>query len=184
RTVPQDRPHRVHLGVAGRTIAAGRLDFLQDRASRAQGKPAAAVFFRDQRCEIARLRERGNEFGRIASIAIVRAPIFAGKLGTQRAHRGADIGEVLVLRAAFTHFTSARPLSITIRSRSITRARKLTTLRSSVPARQNSVRTVSPGNTGAEKRPDMAVNWAGSSPQIALSSAWPATPQAARPCRI
>src|SRR6185312_10457184 len=54
--------------------------------------------------------------------------------------------------------TSARPLLIAITSRSTTRARKLAI----PPSRQISVRIVSPGNTGAEKRPAMAVSRAGS----------------------
>ena len=54
--------------------------------------------------------------------------------------------------------TSARPLFRAVTSRSTTRARKLTTL----PSRHSSVRMVSPGNTGAEKRPAIPVRRLGS----------------------
>src|ERR1019366_8343530 len=76
-------------------------------------------------------------------------------------------GELVRVGTGFTHdsFTSsihlgatwARPWSIAITSRSTTRARKLTTPRSLSLSRQNSVRMVSPGNTGAENRPALAV---------------------------
>src|ERR1700727_5000 len=69
----------------------------------------------------------------------------SGEAGAQRAHRLADRSEV----GAFAHgFTSARPLLTAMTSRSTTLARKLTT----APSRHISVRSVSPGNTGAEKR--------------------------------
>ncbi len=86
--VPQDRAHRVHLRVAGGAVAAGGVHFLQDCGGRADAEPAAAVFFGDQRGEIAGLGERGDELGRIGALAIERAPVFAGKLGAERAHAG------------------------------------------------------------------------------------------------
>src|SRR5271169_6314325 len=158
--VPQDRAHRIHLRVAGRAIAAGGVHLLEDGGGRADAEPAAAEFFRDQRGEIAGLGERVHKFGRIRTFAVERAPVFARKLGAQRAYGFPDVGELVGLGAAFAHrsVTSARPWSIAIASRSLSRARKLTT----PPSRQNSVRMVSPGNTGAEKRPAIAVNRAGS----------------------
>ena len=91
------------------------------------------------------LVKRRDEFLRIGALAIERPPIFAGKIGAQRPHRLADRREV----GAFGHgLTSARPLLMAMTSRSTTRARKLTTS----PSRHISVRSVSPGNTGAEKR--------------------------------
>ena len=51
------------------------------------GEPAAAVLVRDQRGEEARLGERRDELGRITALAVELAPIFAGKLGAERAHR-------------------------------------------------------------------------------------------------
>src|SRR6202142_1476526 len=158
--MPQDRSHRVHLRVAGRAIAAGGVHFLEDRGGRADAKAAAAEFLRDQRGEIAGFGQRRDKIGRIGAFAVERAPVFARELGAQRAHAFADVGEVFRVDAAFTHelFTSARPGSSAITSRSITRARKLTTPSS----RQNSVRMVSPGYTGAENRPEIAVSRAGS----------------------
>src|SRR5262249_1869645 len=59
-------------------------------------QPAAAIVFRDQRGEKARLRERRDEFGRIGALAVERAPIFAGELGAKRTNGLADLREVLV----------------------------------------------------------------------------------------
>ena len=53
--VPQDGAHRVHLGVAGGAIAARGVHFFEDRGGGADAEPAAAVFFRDQRGEVAGL---------------------------------------------------------------------------------------------------------------------------------
>ena len=117
-------------------------------------KPAAAVFFRDQRGEKAGLGQRGDEFLRIGALAVERAPVFAGKFRAQRAHRLADVGEFAGRRVcSVTCFTSARPLLMAMTSRSTTRARKLTTS----PSRHISVRMVSPGKTGAENRPANAI---------------------------
>ena len=66
-------------------------------------EPAAAVFFRNERGEIAGLGQRGDEFGRIGALAVERAPIFAGELGAQRAHAVADVGVVFLHVAAFAH---------------------------------------------------------------------------------
>ena len=101
--VPQDRSHGVHLRVAGGAVAAGGVDFLQDGGGGADAKPAAAEFLRDQRGEIAGLRERGDEFGRIGAFAIERAPVVAGELGAQRAHALADIGVFVGFGAVFGH---------------------------------------------------------------------------------
>src|ERR1700690_1444991 len=170
--MPQDRSHRVHLRVAGRAIAAGGVHFLEDRGGRADAKAAAAEFLRDQRGEIAGFGQRRDKIGRIGAFAVERAPVFARELGAQRAHAFADVGEFVRVGAMFAHgsFTSsihlgatwARPWSIAITSRSTTRARKLTTPKSLSSSRQNSVRIVSPGNTGAENRPEIAVSRAGS----------------------
>ena len=91
--VPQDRAHGVHLRVAGGAVAAGGMHLFQDRGRGAQAEPAAAVFFRDERGEIAGFGQRRDEFGRIGALAVERAPVFAGKLGAQRAHAVADVGD-------------------------------------------------------------------------------------------
>ena len=124
-------------------------------AAALHGESAAAVFFRDQRGEKAGLGQSGDEFFRIGALAIERPPIFAGKIRAQRAHRVADRRKV----GAFGHgFTSARPLLMATTSRSTTRARKLTTS----PSRHISVRMVSPGKTGAEKRQANETSFCGS----------------------
>ena len=60
-------------------------------------EPAAAIFLRDQRGEKAGLGQRRDEFIRIGPLAIELAPIFAGKIGAQRAHGLADRCEVGVM---------------------------------------------------------------------------------------
>ncbi len=94
--VPQQRAHGVHLGVAGRAVAARRLDLLHDRRRGRHAQSAAAVFFRDQRGEKTSLRERRDEFGRIGTLAVERAPVFAGEFGAKRANGLADLREILV----------------------------------------------------------------------------------------
>ena len=153
--VAQQRPHRVHLRMTGGAVAARGLDFLHDGGGRRHRKPAAAILFRDERGEKTRLGQRGDEFARIGTLAIEPPPILAGEIGAQRPHRFADRCKI----GGFGHDrTSARPLLIAITSRSTTRARKLTTS----PSRHISVRMVSPGNTGAEKRQVNDTNRAGS----------------------
>ena len=128
--------------MAGGAVAAGGVDLFEDRGGGADAEPAAAVFFRDQRGEIAGLGQRGDEVLRIGALAVERAPVFAGELGAQRAHALADVGVIDVACLLMPHPTiSARPLLIATTSRSTTRARKLATL----PSRQISVRMVSPG---------------------------------------
>ena len=56
--VPQQGAHDVHLGMAGGAIAAGALDFLEDRGGGRQRQAGAAIFLGDQRREIAGLGQR------------------------------------------------------------------------------------------------------------------------------
>ena len=156
--VPQHRAHGVHLRMAGGAVAARGVDFLHDRRGRRHREPAAAVFFRNERAEKARLGQRLHKLGGIGALAVDLAPVFAGESGAQRTHRFADRRELGVVRGARHPFTSARPLFITTTLRSGTDARKLTTS----PSRHISVRMVSPGNTGDENRPPNDATRAGS----------------------
>src|SRR5580698_1430163 len=143
--MPQHRSHRVHLGVATGAVAAAGLNLFHDGDGRAHGEAAAAIFFGNESGEKSGLGQRRDELFRIGSLTVDPAPVLAGKIRAQRTHRLADRSEV----GAFDHgLTSARPLLTATTSRSTTRERKLTTL----PSRHISVRMVSPGNTGAEKR--------------------------------
>ena len=72
-------------------------------------QPAAAVFFRDQRGEIAGLGQRRDEFGRIGALAVERAPVFAGELGAQRAHAVADLGDSPRWSALLAHAIERSP---------------------------------------------------------------------------
>ena len=98
--VPQDRAHDVHLRVAGGAVAAGRRGSPPGSPRPLpRAEPAAAVFLRDQRREIAGLGQRCDELGRIGALAVELAPVFAGKLGAQRAHAGPNIGKFVRLGA-------------------------------------------------------------------------------------
>ena len=59
-------------------------------------QPAAAIFLGDQGGEKAGLGQRGDELGRIFALAVERAANIRRKVGAQRAHRAADLGELLV----------------------------------------------------------------------------------------
>jgi hypothetical protein len=108
--MPQDGAHGVHLRVAGGAVATRGMHLFQDRASGADAQPAAAKLFGDERGEIAGFSERTHELGRIGALAVERAPVFAGELGAQRAHRLADVGMVVDVGTALAHaVTSARP---------------------------------------------------------------------------
>src|SRR5262249_2742005 len=145
--VPQQRAHSVHLGMAGRSIAAAGVDLFHDGGSFDQRQPAAAVLLRDERREIAGLGQCRDELGRIATLAIEPAPEFALELCAKRADRGADFRETfgsiggghraVPIPVRPHHITTfARPLFNAITSRSTTWARKLTT----EPSRHISVR--------------------------------------------
>src|SRR5262249_37794320 len=60
---------------------------------------------RDQRGEESGLGQRRDELGRIGALAVERAPVFAGELGAERAHRFADLREVVgrLLRFSLDH---------------------------------------------------------------------------------
>ena len=106
--VPQQRPHDVHLGVAGGAVAAGALDFLQDRGGRRDRQAGAAIFLRDQRREIAGRGDRFDECGGIGTGAIELAPIFAGKIGAQPAHAVADLAVGVVVTIERFHHDASR----------------------------------------------------------------------------
>ncbi len=59
--VAQQRAHDVHLRVAGAGVAAGGVDLLEDHRGRAQRQARAAVSFGNERAEIPRLGQRGDE---------------------------------------------------------------------------------------------------------------------------
>src|SRR5215470_19098595 len=62
--VPQQGAHGVHLGMTGRAVAAGGLDFLHDGRSLHERETAAAILLGDERREIAGVRQRRYELGR------------------------------------------------------------------------------------------------------------------------
>ena len=124
------------------------------------------------------LVKRRDEFVRIGALAIERAPVFAGKIRAQRAHRLADRREL----GGFRHdLTSARPLLTAITSRSTTRERKLTTV------------AVAPhlgaqGLAGKDRRGKAAGERDERCRIVSRrkfsARAWPATPKLPSPCMI
>jgi hypothetical protein len=93
--VAQQRAHGVHLGVAGRAVAPAFVDFIEDRRRRVDAEPGAAVFLGDQHGEETVVGQRLDEFAGIGPLAVQLAPVFAGKIGAQRAHgvaNGLDFG--------------------------------------------------------------------------------------------
>ena len=92
--VAQDRPHRVHLRVAGGRVAAGSVDLLEDDARRRQAEPGAAVLLRDQRGEPAVLGQCGDELLRIA-VGLEAAPVLAREARAELAHGRADLVQLV-----------------------------------------------------------------------------------------
>ena len=94
--MPQQRAHRVHLGVARGPVGAGGMDFGEDRRRSTQGQAAASIFRRDQRGKQPGFGHRGDELGRVLAGAVDLAPIGVGKTPAQRARRLANGLEVVV----------------------------------------------------------------------------------------
>ena len=88
--VAHEHVHHVHLAVAGAGVAAAAVDLLHDHGGFGEAEARAAVFVRDQRREPARLRERVDEFRRVAAREIDLAEVLVRELGAERAHAAAD----------------------------------------------------------------------------------------------
>ena len=73
--VAQQRAHDVHLRVAGRGVAAGAIDLLEDQRCLGEAETGSAILARDQRREIARLGQRRHERVGIGSLRIELAPV-------------------------------------------------------------------------------------------------------------
>ena len=96
-------------------------------AAGGEAQARAAVFLRDQHRQEARLGQGGDELGRIAPLAVQRAPVGAGKARAELAHRLADFGKALA--GVMVHgdapyapigLSGERQFSGSIRSRSMT----------------------------------------------------------------
>ena len=74
------------------TVAAFRVDRLEDRRGGGQRQARAAVFLGDQRGQIACLGERVDELGGIFPPLVQLAPVFAGKAGAEFRDFIADLG--------------------------------------------------------------------------------------------
>ncbi len=94
RAMAQHCAHRVHLGMAGGGVAACPMHFLQYRRAGGQGQTEAAEFFGDQGGKISVFCQRLHELGRVSLLAILLAPVFAGKPLAQFGDSVADFGVV------------------------------------------------------------------------------------------
>ena len=92
--VPQHRAHHVHLRMTGGRAAAGRMDLLENDAAGADRQPGAAVLLGDQRAEIARLAQLGDELLGIFVGVFQVAPIFVGIFPADGAHAVPDLREI------------------------------------------------------------------------------------------
>ena len=89
--VPQHRAHGVHLGVAGRRVAAGLVHGLEDGAAGRQRQAGSAVLLRDQRAEVAGLGERVDELGWVGACVVELHPVGVGELIADAPHALADV---------------------------------------------------------------------------------------------
>ena len=110
-SVPQHGAHRVHLRVTGRAVAAGAMDFLEDRGRGAEPQSRAAEFLRDQHGEVAFPRQAIDERLGIRAFAIERAPIFSGEVAAEPRHGVADFGMVRRLVGWKRHGLRTPPIS-------------------------------------------------------------------------
>ena len=77
-----------------RRVAAGRVDLLEDHARRREREPGAAVLLRDQGGEPAVSVSACDERLRVP-VGLELAPVLAGELRAELAHRRANLGELL-----------------------------------------------------------------------------------------
>ena len=92
--VPQQRAHRVHLGVAGRGVTTRLVDLLHDHRGRGQVEPEAAVPGGDERGEQAGPGEGVHELLRVAAVAVGLPPVLVGEPGAERPGAGAQAVQV------------------------------------------------------------------------------------------
>jgi hypothetical protein len=92
--------------VTGSRVAAGVVDRLEDQPALADPEPGTAVLLRDQRREVARLGELGDELVRVLAAAVEVAPVLAGiplaDLQQARAERALIFGEESSIDAIVT----------------------------------------------------------------------------------
>ena len=88
--VAKQRPHGVHLGVAGAGVAARAVDFLEDDAGLGDAESRAAVLLRNQNREIFAGGERIDELLRVLLVLIDVSPICARETLAKFANRLAN----------------------------------------------------------------------------------------------
>jgi len=77
----QKRPHDVHLRMACGAVATAALHLLEDHGSSRERQSGAAIFFWDQRRQIAGVGQCRNELDRIGAFTVEPSPILARKAG-------------------------------------------------------------------------------------------------------
>src|SRR5690606_13046762 len=96
--VPEQRAHDVHLRVAGGTVGAGVLDFLQDRRGSRERQPGTTIFLGDEDGEITGSGKRLHKLGRIGAVAVNLAPVFRREGFAELPHAFPDLPDFLALR--------------------------------------------------------------------------------------
>ena len=89
--VTQHCAHDVHLRVARATVATSPLDFLEDRGGRRQWHPGAAIFLRNQHCEVTGFRQLMNELGGIGHPLVESPPVLTREARAKLGHLGANV---------------------------------------------------------------------------------------------
>ena len=85
--VAQQRPHNVHLGMAGTGVTAGLMDCLQNDAGGPHRQTSPAIFFRNKRAKESGFRQFFDEISRITGVIFQLAPVFTGIFFTDFGHR-------------------------------------------------------------------------------------------------
>ena len=75
RAVAQQRPHVVHLAVAGARVAAGEIDFFHDHRGFGEAQTRASVFQRNQRRQPASLGQRVDKRFRVGALVVHFLPV-------------------------------------------------------------------------------------------------------------
>src|SRR3546814_395845 len=101
-------PHRVHLGMAGATVAAGPVDLLKHRRCRLQPESRTTIILRYEHREKTGLGERIHELPGIGALPVQPLPIFSREIGAEPADRLADLGIALLIAAHDLPFSRTR----------------------------------------------------------------------------
>src|SRR3546814_14259525 len=90
-------PHRVHLGMAGATVAAGPVDLLKHRRRRLQPDSRTTIILRYEHREKTGLGQRLQLLPGVGALPAQPSPIFSRESGAELATRLAPVGIGLLM---------------------------------------------------------------------------------------